>query len=155
MSIILNFDSFNINNIYFVEYVKNNVKQNSYFSRIIYSTDYYALKNIYFKIHLGNTSFKEQYLKTIIYFNEKNCSLEQLYNVEREILNDFIEYRNHYNSNNSNRLIPNYNIQEQCKSGFIKVFKSDNISNNNTEILIKISGIWQTGNNIGVTFKFI
>ena len=70
MSLILDIDKFTPEYIYFVQKVKNNVKQNSYFSRIIYSNELFALKNIYFSFNLINTTFKEQYLKTIIYFNE-------------------------------------------------------------------------------------
>ena len=155
MSLILDADKFTPENIYFVQKVKNNVKQNSYFSRIIYSNELFSLKNIYFSFNLTNTTFKEQYLKTIIYFNEKDCNLEKLYKIEREFLDKYIEYKSF--NRTCEKLIPNYCIYNQCKTNSIKVFKNNNynIDNNNIQILIKISGIWQTDNNIGITFKFI
>lgn len=154
MSVILDIDTFNADNIYYIQNVKNNVKQNSYFSRIIYSTDHFSLKNIYFSINLINPTFKEQYLKTIIYFDEKDCYLDKIYKIEREFLQKYIEYKTFNRSDE--KLIPNYSIYNQCKSNSIKIFK-DNINYNdkNINILIKISGIWQTDNNVGITYKFI
>ena len=78
MCVILNNNNFNIDNIYFVESVKNNVKNNRFFSRIIYSTDFFSLKNIYLQINLKDMSFKEQYLKTTIYFDESKSNLDYL-----------------------------------------------------------------------------
>lgn len=154
MSVILATETFNPDNIYYVQNVKNNVKQNSYFSRIIYSTEHFSLKNIYFSINLINPTFKEQYLKTIIYFNEKECCLDKIYKIEREFLQKYIEYKTFNKSDE--KLIPNYSIYNQCKSNSIKVFKdSTNYNENNIDILIKISGIWQTDNNVGITYKFI
>ena len=82
MCVILNNNNFNIDNIYFVESVKNNVKNYSFFSRIIYSTDFFSLKNIYLQINLKDMSFKEQYLKTTIYFDESKSNLDYLYHLE-------------------------------------------------------------------------
>ena len=48
MSVIFKFNDYDENDLYFIEFVKNNVKSNSYFSRIIYSNRFIALKNLYF-----------------------------------------------------------------------------------------------------------
>ena len=81
--------------------------------------------------------------------------LDKLYQIERDFLSKYIEYKTFNRS--SELLIPNYSIFNQCKSNSIKVFKNNNNinENNELEILIKISGIWQTDNNIGITYKFI
>ena len=53
---------------------------------------------------------------------------------------------------------PSYCIKTQFKLNYIKVFKNaamTNINSENTDIFIKISGIWQTDNVVGITFKFI
>ena len=151
MSVIFNFNDFQINELYFTESVKNNVKTNSYFNRIIYSTDYFSLKNIYFNFTISNFTYKEQYLKTIIYFKESENDFNVIYEIERQILNKFIQYKQLYNI----YLQPVFSIQNQFKHDYIKVFKNNNIYNNETEIFLKISGIWQTDNNVGITYKFI
>ena len=52
MSVVFKFNDYDENNLYFVECVKNNVKTNSWFSRITYSNTFIALKNIYFAFTL-------------------------------------------------------------------------------------------------------
>lgn len=156
MSVIFKFNDYDENDLYFIEFVKNNVKSNSYFSRIIYSNRFIALKNLYFTFSLKNVTYKEQYLKTIIYFDESKNNLESLYEIERNIINKFIEYRQIYNKDTV--IYPTYCIRNQFKLNYIKVFKNTTITNiysEFTEIYIKISGIWQTDNNVGITFKFI
>ena len=149
-SVIIEPDNFNIQYLYFLQKVKNNVKQNSFFSRLIYSNEYFSLKNMYIPITLKNISYKDQYLKTNILFTEKDNILEPLYNIEKQILQKFVE-------NLDEDLVPIYCIFNQCKLNYIKIFKNNLNCHNNNEIVIytKISGIWQTGHNIGLTYKFI
>ena len=151
MSITLQAKDFNIKNLYFLQKVKNNVKQNSQFSRLIYSNDVFSLKNIYIPFTINNVQYKEQFLKTNIIFDEKQNNLEQIYTIEKDILHHYIE-------NSTEKLIPSYCILNQCKSNFIKIFKNnllDTDNNTSITIYIKISGIWHTTNNIGLTYKFI
>ena len=70
MSITLQSNNFDIKYLYFLQKVKNNVKQNSYFSRLIYSNDVFSLKNIYIPFTINNVQYKEQFLKTNILFDE-------------------------------------------------------------------------------------
>ena len=50
---------------------------------------------------------------------------------------------------------PQYKIQEQFKNSHIKIV-SDNTptTNSTTSFLLKISGIWETETQYGVTYKF-
>ena len=155
MSVVFNFNDYDENHLYFVECVKNNVKTNSWFSRITYSNTFIALKNIYFVFTLKDVCYKDQYLKTIIYFDESKNNLNELYEIEKNIITRFINYRQIYSNDT---IYPSYCIKQQFKLNYIKVFKKSAITNMNsesTEIFIKISGIWQTDNNVGITFKFI
>ena len=70
-----------------------------------------------------------------------------LYKLEHDILHK-------YNNEKMKKLI----IQNQLKQGNIKLFiEESNIRNKYTNIqfLLKISGIWEKGNEIGLTYKFI
>jgi len=155
MSIIFKFPDYDENELFFVESVKNNVKSNSYFSRIIYSNYFMSLKNIYFTFTLKDVNYRDQYLKTIIYFDESKNDLTDLYNIEKNIIDKYIAYRQNFSNENIN---PCYCIKQQFKLNYIKVFKNSTLTNpinETTEIFIKISGIWQTDNTVGITFKFI
>ena len=151
-SIIIQSEKFNIDYLFFLQKVKNNVKQNSHFSRLIYSNEYFSLKNLYIPFTLENIQFKDQYLKTNILFDEiqNQKNLQPIYDIERNMLQKYI-------SDIDEDLDPNLGIYNQCKLNFIKIFKNNiNITDKqNITIYIKISGIWQTTHNIGLTYKFI
>ena len=50
--------------------------------------------------------------------------------------------------------IPQYKISEQLKNGNIKIFNE--IENKSVcSFILKISGIWETHNNYGLTYKFM
>lgn len=150
MSITLQSNNFDIKYLYFLQKVKNNVKQNSYFSRLIYSNDVFSLKNIYIPFTINNVQYKEQFLKTNILFDETKNSLEHLYKIEKNILEHYMEHSNE-------NLVPSYCIYNQCKSNYIKIFKNNllSVDSKSITIYVKISGIWHTGTNIGLTYKFI
>ena len=49
---------------------------------------------------------------------------------------------------------PQYKIYEQIKNGNIKIF--NNIGNKSIcSFILKISGIWETNSNYGLTYKFV
>ena len=50
MYIVLKLEEFDINNIFFLERVKNTVMDNSNFSRVIYSNNIFTLNGIFVKI---------------------------------------------------------------------------------------------------------
>jgi len=49
---------------------------------------------------------------------------------------------------------PQFKLYEQVKNGNIKIF-SDTIEKTNNLFMLKISGIWETDQFYGVTYKFI
>ena len=50
--------------------------------------------------------------------------------------------------------IPQFKINEQIKNGNLKIF-SDTGNKPTCSLILKISGIWETQNNYGLTYKFI
>ena len=54
---------------------------------------------------------------------------------------------------------PTYRIEEQLQNSFIKIFYNNQqhmpTSYDSVKLLLKISGIWESGDNIGLTFKII
>jgi len=152
MSIIFEPSAFESNNVFFLEHVKNNVKNDSFFSRIIYSTDYYSLRNLLFSFKINNVLYKEQFLKTTILFKSTDNYFPEIFLIEKQILELFVKY----NKTQMNAyLIPIYSIRNQLENNFIKIFAKDIYKTTDISILLKISGIWQTHTNIGLTFKFV
>ena len=148
MNIVKTIDQYDENNIYFCEAIKNNIMNEGSFIRILYSTYQFVINGIYLYVSLNDITIEKFYNKYKYNFNiNLNKDLiNKLKIIEENVLKKII----------INNKIPQFKIYEQIKNGNIKVF-CDN--NNNTKInkqfILKISGIWETSLNYGLTYKFI
>jgi hypothetical protein len=100
----------------------------------------------YLPIHIQDIHYNS-YNKTFIKFDEKvainNTVIDHLYNIEKSILNLYDPFKQ-----------KNHVLYNQLKSGFVKVHSSKHI-NHNSQFIVKISGIWENDNSIGITYKII
>ena len=144
--LVKNIDQYNEDCVYFSEPIKNNIMNDGYFIRIIYSTSLFVLNGIYISINI-NYSYIDKY------FTKFKCSfdtgqhkelLDKIYTIEDGLLKKI----------NIIGKIPQYKIYEQLKNGNIKVF-SDTINKVSSTIVLKIAGIWETELEYGLTYKFI
>jgi hypothetical protein len=156
MNLILNIEQYNDNHIFFSDPIKNNIMNFDKFIRIIYSPLTFGTNGILLNINIRDIiNYEKFYNKYKCFFNtssHKNL-IEQLQNIEMNLLKK---------SNIKNK-IPHYKIYEQIKSGNIKFFLENNkLVNNklvnqliNNNFILKISGIWETDNDYGLTYKFL
>lgn len=145
MNIVKDIDQYNENNIYFCEPIKNNIMNEGTFIRILYSTNNVVLNGIYLLISLNDIVCDKYYNKYKCIFNtnvHKNM-IDSLKIIEENILKK-IEIKNK---------IPQLKIYEQLKNGNIKLFNE--VNKLSCSFILKISGIWETHNNYGLTYKFI
>jgi len=145
MNIIKNIEQFNINSVYFCDPINNNIINNSQFIRVIYSTDFFSLNGVYILIPISYSTIEK-------YHNKLKCSIDT--NRFKEIIDKIIlieiNILKKYSVNNKQ---PICKISELLKIGIIKIFsyaESKNIS-----FLLKISGIWESETEYGITYKFI
>lgn len=148
MNIALNINQYDINNIYFCDPIKNNVVNDGIFIRLIYSTKLFVTNGLNICVAFNEVIIEKFYNKYKCSFNINNNKniIESIYFIEKEILDKI----------NTKSKIIQTKISDQLKNGNFKIF-SENIdkSNNNNQIFIlKISGVWETDNYIGLTFKF-
>jgi|LauGreSBDMM110SN_4_FD.fasta_scaffold06542_4 hypothetical protein len=123
MNIIIDVNSFSINNTFFYDPIKNNIIDNSNFVRLIYSDKNLILNGLYLQISLDN------------HFDSSRFSNE-LESIENSILTKY------------NTTIEKMN---KIKVQFLYILKY--IKHN--RLILKISGIWENNNKIGLTYKFI
>ena len=145
MNLILEYQTFNEKNIFFLEPVKNTVINDSNFIRIIYSNKDFILNGVYIKVNINKDILQKQ--KSVIeenkLLNENEAVFYFIEKLEKYILNK-------YKSKNTK----NYKIKEQI----IYLINKINNCNNNRNIfsyILKISGLWETDSEIGITYKFI
>jgi hypothetical protein len=147
MNIVKTIEQYDDNNIYFCEAIKNNIMNEGSFIRILYSTNLFVMNGIYLYINLNDISIEKFYNKYKCNFNI-NLNTELINNlkvIEENVLKKII----------INNKIPQFKIYEQIKNGHIKVFCENNNIKISNQFILKISGIWETVTNYGLTYKFI
>ena len=145
MNLVKSINQYNEDNIYFCEPIKNNIMNEGNFIRILYSTNNVVLNGIYLLVSFNDIVCDKYYNKYKCVFNtntHKNI-IDSLKIIEENILKK-IEIKNK---------LPQLKIYEQLKNGNIKLFNE--VNKTSCSFVLKISGIWETHNNYGLTYKFI
>ena len=145
MNLIKNIEQFNINSVFFCDPIKNNIINNSHFIRIMYSTSYLSLNGVYILVPISY-SISEKY------YNKFKCNIDN--NRFKEIIDKIMLIETNILKKHSiTNKQPIYKISEQLKTGSIKIFSYAEPTNNSFSL--KISGIWETDTEYGLTYKFI
>ena len=145
MNLVKTINQYDDKSLFFCEPIKNNIMNDGNFIRILYSTQNIVLNGVYLLVNLYDIICEKYYKKYKCSFNILNHKdiIDNLKVIEEEILKK-------YKSNKT----PSYKIYEQIKCGYIKIF-SDIGNKQSCSFILKISGIWETQQNYGLTYKFI
>ena len=148
-----NLQNLNYESIILNEPIKNSAVQYNYFYKLLYSTNIVSLTSIFLLFELNNLSFENDKIK----FDKttlNNSVFSKLIELEEHVLNLIIDSKNKL-----------YKLKEIYENQFFKFSLSDDNENinsynylkdlNNRTFIIKISGIWESKDSIGLTFKFI
>ena len=146
MNIVKTIDQYNEEFVYFCEPIKNNIMNDGNFIRIIYSTQLFILNGIYIIININHTNIDK-------YYNKFKCSFDV--NQHKELIKNILLIEEGLLKKvYINNKLPQCKIYEQLKNGSIKIF-SDSFEKINNKFLLKISGIWETETEYGLTYKFL
>lgn len=145
MNIVKSVEQFDNNHIFFCEPIKNNIMNDGNFIRILYSNNYMTLNGVFIFISLNNITIEKQFNKVKCIFNVASYKklIEDIKMIEENILNKI----------NIPDKIPQFKIHEQMNNGNIKIF-CDTIPKTACSFILKISGIWETNDQFGLTYKF-
>ena len=154
MNIIQNIEQYDEKKVYFYDPIKNNIMNEGSFIRIIYSTATFSLNGITLNILLNHDIIFEKYYnkyKCFFNINSHKKLIELLQHIESSLLK----------KSNIRNKIPQFKVYEQLSSGNIKFFlenieniNNTHIHNENNKFILKISGIWETDIQYGLTYKF-
>jgi len=148
--LVLNSDQYNSNCIYLGEKSKNNIIQNSYFYNITYINDLFTMSQLFIQFQLKDINVEAYYNKYKIFiknYDENMHYFKKLCYIEKSILDLFNTNKNH-----------NLKLQYQIDNNCLKCTNDDNINHKNyvnSTFLIKISGIWENNDEIGLIYKLI
>jgi hypothetical protein len=147
MFLVKKIEQYDENNLFFCEPIKNNIiKNNSIFSRILYSTDLFTSNGICLFIYFNEVDFEKYYSKYKCIFNvqtNKNI-IDNIKTIEENILKKYETTK-----------IPVFKIYEHIKNGNIYLYLNVNNLKTTFSFILKISGIWETQTSYGLTYKFI
>jgi len=159
MILSIDLNDFSLINTCFLD-TKENIIMDGNFTKIIYSNKSFTINGIYIHLNFDNVIIDKNMNKQYIQFNPYSFHnqkiIKELINIENKIL----EYYKIYHSNNSKSTNL---LEKQLYSGNIKIYKEyiDNKNNKSCKILqnknriLKISGVWENYNEIGLTYKLL
>jgi ABC-type uncharacterized transport system substrate-binding protein len=145
MNLFVKHDEFNINYLQFLN-TKKNLIMDGNFTKIIYSNEIMTMTGLFVEFNFDRLEFP-LYIENIQnnFVCDKwniiaTCIIETIKNIEHEILK---YYKEMYFSNK--KMAYSNNLQHSIRS----------YKNNETKLLFKISGIWETEFEIGITYKIL
>jgi hypothetical protein len=167
MNILLDLKHFSLNNIFHCD-TKENIIMEGKFTKLLYSNELFTMNGIYFSFPIEEIAIEKVGNRNLIKFHSYS-------QVNLPIIQEFakIEYRilEHYKyMNKCARKISN-TLSKQLYLGSMKIYNDlhsftqvkssnvngyknyDNMNENHSNFFLKISGIWETDNEIGLTYK--
>lgn len=145
MNVALTKNDFKTNYIFYQTPITNTVMEKANFIRILYSNELITINGIFIKINMKINNIEAFYnkYKCIFNANDNVDAINDIKELERQIID-------YYPSNK----IPVYKIRDQLNNMYIKIFTETNVRTIPNEFILKISGLWETSTEYGITYKF-
>ena len=133
-------------------YPKKNTIMEGEFTKILYSKNYVTMNGLYIYIPFTILERKTNdniHTRNINIHNSHNQSImHDLKNIEKQLLQNYKQYNK---INKTFELV----LGKQLSTGQIRVYHESHNKNKNNKYVIKISGIWETRDKIGLTYKIL
>jgi|TARA_B110000285_G_scaffold234171_2_gene310218 hypothetical protein len=145
MNVAVGIEDFDINSVFYQKPITNTVMEDASFIRILYSNELITINGIFIKINLKINSVEAYYNKYKCIYNksENFNTLSVIKSIENQILNQYFSKKSRTNK-----------IGDQLNSEAIKIFTETNVKKIPCEFILKISGLWETATEYGITYKF-
>lgn len=143
MSIVIPLPNFNYQDVYYHKAVHNTIIANSKFIRTIYSNGLVTLNNICLEVPIAITGIN----RNRYYFDPRHNNRIMLFLMQVEdniLVRSGIAHK-----------APRKRLTEQLESGFLKIFTPLDDDCRAYPILLKISGVWESESEYGITYKFV
>ena len=150
MNIVLYKDNFNIENVNLLK-KKTNTVVNGTFTKFTYSNEYFIMNGLYLEFKVHNMKLKED--NKCISINYQPYDIENI-NYLQYISNIELNMLDYYNKVHNINKKPVNILSKKLYSGNLKVNLINYVKIVNN-ITIKISGIWETENEVGLAIKLI
>lgn len=150
MNVIFDIEKYSKKELFFLD-TKDNILMDGKFTKIIYSNNSLTTIGLYFKINFTNSVIQVYNKRCTLKFenNDNNCKVvSNLVNIEKDIL----DYYKHLNKCKKRNVMVLSNL---LSNGNIKLYTKNINRFSDFKNVIKISGVWETDNEVGITYKFL
>jgi hypothetical protein len=158
MNILFTISQIDINNMIFSD-SKKNIIMDGNFTKIIYSNHFISTNGIYIQFPINIVAIENVANKNIIKFNirdlDNNIIIQSFSQLEMQILE---YYKQFYNCTKTISTI----LHDQLQYGNIKLhiidkpqLSTESFDPTSMKLFLKISGIWETENLVGITYKIM
>ena len=155
MNIVLEISQIDIKNILFLD-TKKNIIIDGHFTKLIYADDVVTINGIFIAFPIRISGIDRLMNRNSMSFQLSSGNNPEVIKEISVFENRLIEY---YKCEYSIQKKTNLMLTNQLATCKIKLYKEFSTINKNTgfapKIVLKISGIWETADEIGVTYKFI
>ena len=157
MNLVLDISQFTIANSYFLD-TRRNIIIDGNFTKLVYSAEEFSMNGIYFSFPIEAHTLDKISSKYIIKFNpysKNNQSVSQDFSkLEYKVLE---YYKQMYGK--PCKIVNS--LSKQIYSGSLKIYRDYSIDARNpigddiktAKFILKVSGVWETKDDIGITFK--
>lgn len=145
MNLVLDYSQFDVRKVHFLD-TKKNIIIDGVFTKIVYLDDVVSLNAIYIAFPCHYCIDRGATRNNIMFSLENNSMMD----LETTLLT---AYMKHYQVNKK----MNTNMSIQIMNGRTRLYREgcDEPVCGTPEIVLKISGIWETETEVGITHKFV
>jgi hypothetical protein len=166
MNLLLHINNINLSQIYFLD-KKTNIIMDGVFTKMVYSNNCMSMNGLYIDFPIKNIMTNRVHSKNILQLDTvtNRDFFQKMIDIERQLLNYYIQYfsplQSEFQTSEKRNHIQNknivYTLKNQFQNGSIKYYKEYDCYSKpgSGSLYIKISGIWENQNDIGITFKII
>jgi len=157
MNITLDISNFQLGYLYFLN-PKQNIIMDGTFSKIIYSNEHLSLNSVYLHLPLEIQAIDRTVGKNtakLVGDSPKNVHLiQELSKIENRV----IEYYKQTHSNKGSKMT-SASLSKQLSCGSLRLYKDYSTYTEEKkrllQFVLKISGIWESQHEVGLTYKII
>jgi hypothetical protein len=149
--LILDLLNYNPQYFYFLE-TKTNLLLEGTFTKVIYTHLNFTMNSLYFNFPITYSYIENCKDKYYIYFDLNNIqnrtTLDYIFKLETQVLLHYANYTAHKKSSNMS-------LYKHLIKGKFRIFDKPNSSLEKSNYILKISGVWETKDEFGITYKWL
>lgn len=149
--LVLDLYNYDQNSFYYLDTEKN-ILMDGTFTKIIYTHSFYTMNGLYFYFPIQYSYLEPYGDKYFIHFDPNTLDNKTLLDI---ILKLETQILLHYATFTNRRKMSNMTMYKQLLKGKMRIHETCKSSTTSHQYILKISGIWETEKEVGITYKWL